>query len=332
MSYLSKGKKTAHDPPPTHLSASHASLTGPSSSAGGQAPPSASAAFMTPTSLASLTSPTTTGSAVAGGISHLPSQAGPSSHITPSGLNINLPVPVPSLRSRESTRTTDRTDALWAEMQATLEAVELTAGGGGGGGGGGTGGDGASAHTSTARVFGPDHERKLDELRAAQIALAQAWARSEADDAIETTAAAAGASASVGGGLGAGDGAAAGGVSEGRSVVTDAAGGAGGKSTVGTGSARPGSSGLGMGGGGGGGGGGQERAGGKKMEEETEVDILLARKRREANDRYFQRVNQGVLDVVSKLEEVAIAMRAVEQESKELWGDDNESIAGSTRT
>jgi hypothetical protein len=80
-------------------------------------------------------------------------------------------------------------------------------------------------------------------------------------------------------------------------------------------------------GGGGGGGGGQ----GKKMEEETEVDILLARKRREANDRYFQRVNQGVLDVVAKLEDVAIAMRAVEQESKELWGDDNESVAGSAK-
>jgi septum formation topological specificity factor MinE len=79
-------------------------------------------------------------------------------------------------------------------------------------------------------------------------------------------------------------------------------------------------------------GGAGERLGGKKMEEETEVDILLARKRREANDRYFQRVNQGVLDVVSKLEEVAIAMRAVEQESKELWGDDNESIPGSAKT
>jgi translation initiation factor RLI1 len=71
---------------------------------------------------------------------------------------------------------------------------------------------------------------------------------------------------------------------------------------------------------------------GGKMEEETEVDILLARKRREANDRYFQRVNQGVLDVVAKLEDVAIAMRAVEQESKELWGEENESVPGSAKT
>jgi hypothetical protein len=229
------------------------------------------------------------------------------------GLNISA-LPIPSLRSRESTRATDRTDALWAEMQATLEAVELS---------GAATTSAATTATSSARVFGPDHERKLDELRAAQIALAQAWARSEADDAIETT----GAGAGEGGGGG-------GGVSEGRSVVSVAGGGGaaagggtgvgGGKSTAGTGSARPASSGLGMG--------GQERPGGGAVEEETEVDILLARKRREANDRYFQRVNQGVLDVVSKLEEVAIAMREVELESKELWGDDNDSVSGSAKT
>ena len=187
-------------------------------------------------------------------------------------------------------------------MQATLEGVELSAAGGIGG-----------SSSSTARVFGPDHERKLDELRVAQIALAQAWARSEADEAIETT----------GGGAGEGGAAAAAGLSEGRSVATDAPpGGAGVKSAAGTGSARPGSSGFGVGGG------QQDRMGGQKMEEETEVDILLARKRREANDRYFHRVNQGVLDVVAKLEEVAIAMRAVEQESKELWGDGTETVSG----
>ncbi|EAQ86746.1 hypothetical protein CHGG_07999 [Chaetomium globosum CBS 148.51] len=190
-------------------------------------PPSTSA-FITP-----LTSPATGSGA---GLPNFPSQAAPS-HLTANGLNISLPVPVPSLRSRESTRATDRTDALWAEMQATLEAVELTAGGSSGGGGGGS----DTARTSTARVFSPDHERKLDELRAAQIALAQAWARSEADEAIETTAAA---------GAGAAGEGTVGGMSEGRSVVT-----------AGTGSARPGSSGLGMGGAGGG---GQERLGGEE--------------------------------------------------------------------
>lgn len=183
-------------------------------------------------------------------------------------------VPLPRL---ESSRATDRTDALWAEMQATLEEVELSASGG-------------------TRVFGPDHDRKLGELRAAQIALAQAWAKSEADEAIETT-----------GGmdmrsLKAGE--------DGGKTATEGAGG----STAGTGSVRPGSSGM-------AGAAGQERLG-QKLEEETEVDILLARKRREANDRYFQRVNQGVLDVVAKLEDVAVAMRAVEQESKDIWAED----------
>jgi septum formation topological specificity factor MinE len=57
------------------------------------------------------------------------------------------------------------------------------------------------------------------------------------------------------------------------------------------------------------------------LEEETEQDILLARNRREANDKYFQRVNEGVLDVVAKLEEVANAMKAVEQESRDIWGE-----------
>ncbi len=182
-------------------------------------------------------------------------------------------------------------------MQATLEEVELSASGG-------------------TRVFGTDHDRKLAELRAAQIALAQAWARSEADEAIETMGA---------GGLGEGrnlkgPGGLAGAEASGTQGVdgpgnaksdgNDAA-----KSTIGGGSGRPGSS------------SGPDRLG-AKLEEDTEVDILLARKRREANDRYFQRVNQGVLDVVAKLEDVAIAMRAVEQESKDIWAED-ESAPGS---
>ena len=199
-------------------------------------------------------------------------------------------------------------------MQATLEAVELSAGaaiGGSDSQGGATGG----AHGR--RIFSPEHERMLDELRKAQIALAQAWARSEADEAIET---------GNGEGAGAGAGGEGGGTtSEGAAAVTATGAGAksvdgagdGTKSTAGTTSAaaaRPGSSGF------------VAEAGqqGKEEEVETEVDILLARKRREANDRYFQRVNQGVLDVVAKLDQVAISMRAVEQESKQLWGDEQQ--------
>ncbi|KAF4927050.1 hypothetical protein CGCVW01_v002608 [Colletotrichum viniferum] len=193
------------------------------------------------------------------------------------------------LKTADSARSTDRTDALWAEMQATLEEVELSASGG-------------------THVFGPDHDRKLEELRAAQIALAQAWARSEADEAIETgqrsNASAAG--------------------EEVRNLKSAVLGETGmgsdsgdGPRSTGTGSARPGSS------------GGTERLG-AKLEQETEVDILLARKRREANDRYFQRVNQGVLDVVAKLEDVAVAMRAVEQETKDIWAE-NDSTTGSAK-
>ncbi|KAK4240272.1 hypothetical protein C8A03DRAFT_42226 [Achaetomium macrosporum] len=305
MSHLLKGKSKSRDPPPTLFhnpspSASHASLSIPGP--GSKVPPQPFAsAFTSPTPATTTTAP----------------QAGGSSRTTTGGLNINIPLSStkPSLQRGSSRATTDRTDALWAEMQATLEAVELSA-------------------AAAARVFGPDHERKLDELRAAQIALAQAWARSEADEAIETTAGGGGGGALGGGGGGAGEGGMmGGGISEGRSVATDVGGGAaggGGRSTVGTGSvaaARPGSSGVGIGGG------QQERlgVGVHKMEEETEADILLARKRREANDRYFQRVNQGVLDVVAKLEEVALAMRAVEQESKELWGDENESAPASAK-
>ena len=57
-----------------------------------------------------------------------------------------------------------------------------------------------------------------------------------------------------------------------------------------------------------------------KLEEETEKDIELSRRRREENDRYFEKVNKGVQEVVVRLEEVAKAMRGVENESNEIWG------------
>jgi len=180
-------------------------------------------------------------------------------------------------QDKEGKRQADRTDALWAEMQSTLEEVELSA-------------------VNGTHVFGPDHSQALEGLRAAQIELAQAWARSEADDMVEST------DKESRGARGLALG------SEGRSGL-DTMG-----STVPSGSVRPGSSGN---------PGPPERLG-SQLEEETEADVLLARRRREANDRYFQRVNEGVLDVVFKLEEVANAMRRVEQESRDIWGE-NES-------
>lgn len=68
--------------------------------------------------------------------------------------------------------------------------------------------------------------------------------------------------------------------------------------------------------------------GGRNLEEETERDIQLARRRREANDRYFQQVNKSVLEVVGKLDEVANAMRRVEKESRDIWNDSSGTDAG----
>jgi septum formation topological specificity factor MinE len=195
----------------------------------------------------------------------------------------SLPRPALPRQQQESEgkKQADRTDALWAEMQSTLEEVELSA-------------------VNGMHVFGPEHSKALEGLRAAQIELAQAWARSEADDTVDADKESKGLSGGKGLTLG----------SEGKSVL-DTMG-----STVASASGRPGSSGA--------------AAGaavvaaerrGSKLEEETEQDILLARNRREANDKYFQRVNEGVLDVVAKLEEVANAMKAVEQESRDIWGE-----------
>ncbi|OAA57937.1 hypothetical protein SPI_06822 [Niveomyces insectorum RCEF 264] len=236
---------------------------------------------------------------------------------------------LPRTLRNESTRATDRTDALWAEMQATLEEVELS----------------ASAGT---RVFGPDHDQKLAALRQAQIALAQAWARSEAEegggdgddvgktadkDASNnnnnnnnnhttngsnngTTAPGGGGKDELPGAAASSDSNAGGGGSSTAGAVTTGVGAGAAAGSATAGATRPSSFGV-------------DHQFSTRMEEETQVDILLARKRREANDRYFERVSQGVLDVVAKLEDVAEAMRAVEQESKDIWGggggDDNES-------
>ncbi|KAL5628590.1 hypothetical protein BROUX41_003338 [Berkeleyomyces rouxiae] len=170
-----------------------------------------------------------------------------------------------------STLERDRSDALWAEMQATLEEVELSAGG--------------SAH-----VFGQDHDQRLAQLRTEQIALAQAWARSEADDAIE--------------------------IKKDKDIKASISGLAetsrdtdGGGKSIGSGAQRPSTTAA-----------ANERLG-AKLQEDTEVDMLLARKRREANDVYFDRVNKGVLDVVAKLGDVASAMSVVEWKSRAIWNE-----------
>lgn len=167
--------------------------------------------------------------------------------------------PMQALKSEQLNN--ERTDALWAEMQNTLEEVELSA-------------------SSGTHVFGPAHSRVLEELRAAQIKLAQEWAKSEAEDDLPDSASS---KASTGKPHATADILSA----ERRAKMSHSEG----------------------------------SEGRTQLEEDTQNDIALARKRREANDRYFQRVNKGVLDVVGKLEDVARAMKDVEMESKEIWGD-----------
>lgn len=58
---------------------------------------------------------------------------------------------------------------------------------------------------------------------------------------------------------------------------------------------------------------------GSRSEEEKDLD--MAAKRREEGNKYFAKVKTGVQDVVAKLEAVSKAMRAVEMESREIWGD-----------
>lgn len=163
-----------------------------------------------------------------------------------------------------------RAEAIWAEMQNTLEEVELSAIKGPG-----------------MTVFGSEHSRALDELRRAQIDLAKAWARSEAEESGE--------------------------FSEERKTAeeTDAANMLATDRGEKLEAHSPGA-------GTGGLGGTLERS---RLEEETENDIELSRRRREANDRYFEKVNKGILEVVVKLEDVARAMKGVEVESKEIWHD-----------
>lgn len=196
---------------------------------------------------------------------------------------------------------------MWAEMQNTLAEVELSA-------------------ENTNHVFGAEHAKALEDLRNAQLGLAMAWARSEGDDGLDHR-----------------DGKRD--TGEEKNKAQQQTGKDGGPSPVGdTGDnkKRPSSRGN-----------GEDKAAEQKqqqqfeaaaaaavsegqqdrlLEEETEADIAIARKRREANDRYFQRVNEGVLDVVEKLQEVAMAMRKVEKESREIWSETSQDGFDSVTT
>ncbi|KAG0638001.1 hypothetical protein HOY80DRAFT_888664 [Tuber brumale] len=159
----------------------------------------------------------------------------------------------------------DAHEKMWAEMQQKLQEVELSA----------------------DHVFGSSHAKCLEELRAAQIALAQAWMRSEEEE----------------GGAGL-DG----------EHVEFGRGAFGRESEKGKGVA-----GAAVGGG----------EGGDILE--TGGDILLARKRRLANDEHFTRVARSVQDVTRRLEAVAEAMASVEMESRGIWAGGTDSDETSIR-
>ncbi|KAK5724893.1 hypothetical protein LTR17_013476 [Elasticomyces elasticus] len=185
-------------------------------------------------------------------------------------------------------------DARWREMQSTLNEVELTA-------------------QSTTHVFGASHAAALDDLRRAQVELARAWGRGNEDNAERTGQQdrfgvaddIARDRANIGGARKRGDTVTS--VSttlSDESVMSDSTAGGGG--TAGPGLGR------------------------SQLEDETAQDIKLASERRAANEAYFKKVDEGVKDVVAKLEVVAEAMRGVEGESRSLWsGTASERSSGS---
>ncbi|KKK18924.1 hypothetical protein P175DRAFT_0498972 [Aspergillus ochraceoroseus IBT 24754] len=167
----------------------------------------------------------------------------------------------PFLSRTQSKGEIDGSDALWEEMQSALSDVEVSA-------------------AARGHVFGEKHSEALEDLRMKHLWLAQAWARSEAEDeVVESKPPAA---------------------QKPPFAKMDSR-------TTGPAGQTP----------------GEADSSSRNLDEETEKDILLARDRREANDRYFDRVNNGVLDVVAKLEEIAQAMRTMETESKDIWSDDD---------
>lgn len=168
-----------------------------------------------------------------------------------------------------------RADAVWAEMQRTLADVELSA-------------------MNSSHVFGQQHAKALEDLRTAQLGLAQAWAKSEADEMVDEEFGRDEGEASA---VGTMKGGMFGNAASGKDNKTHSR-----NASIASNGSR-----------------------GPNLEEETERDIRLARKRREANDRYFKQVNKGVLDVVKKLDDVATAMRRVEKESREIWNESSGS-------
>ncbi|KIW20366.1 hypothetical protein PV08_00941 [Exophiala spinifera] len=152
---------------------------------------------------------------------------------------------------------------------------------------------------NTSHVFGASHIKALEDLRMAQHSLAQTWAKTEADELHDVE-------------------------HEGVTDNDDAAATIGGKVETSSTTNNKNKNNKGNA--------NAAFTNNKNLEEETERDIQLARRRREANDRYFEQVNRGVLDVVNKLDEVAGAMRRVERESREIWDESSDDDMSGSET
>lgn len=179
-------------------------------------------------------------------------------------------------------------DVKWREMQSTLNEVELTA-------------------QNSTHVFGESHASALDELRNAQIALAKAWGRG--NDAQATAAGDDLGDLSMHRFKGADD------LAADRKKATpttrNRADTAASASTVLSDESQLTED--------------SAKSGRSQLEDETAADIKLAGERRAANEAYFKKVDQGVKEVVEKLEKVAEAMRGVEGESRSLWSQTDRS-------
>ena len=176
-------------------------------------------------------------------------------------------------------------DAKWREMQSTLNEVELTA-------------------QSSTHVFGESHSKALDDLRQAQIALAKAWGRGNETQATDNDDLVA--DLNVNRFKGAEDLAIERARTGRKRTDTEAS-----ASTVLSDESQLSENSV--------------RSGRSQLEDETAQDIRLASERRAANEAYFKKVDQGVKEVVEKLEKVAEAMRGVEGESRSLWSNSDRS-------
>ncbi|KAF2770018.1 hypothetical protein EJ03DRAFT_254422, partial [Teratosphaeria nubilosa] len=146
---------------------------------------------------------------------------------------------------------------------------------------------------SSTHVFGESHAAALDDLRKAQIELARAWGRGNEENAQSATTAttqqAERAHRSTTGRARGDTATSASTTLSDESSATSASGGG--------------------------------RSVGGQLEDETVADIRLASERRAKNEAYFRKVDEGVKEVVRKLEGVAEAMRGVEGESRSLWSE-----------